>query len=386
MTTKTMVPRNLSLRTKETLRAKSALVGRPFVGPRSICIHTIQACDRKCAFCWYFSPLVKIQPKRKILDYKVLEQTLEDCAEIGVDEINFEGGEVVLYPHAEQSFRKVKELGLRLQAYSHLDFESKHLQYLALADRLIVNLSAITEDLYKHVHGKSGGTLATLLKHLDLLLGLQRKYGKPEMVLTFIVYKENYKQLNAFLDLAQQRGVHEVVLRFFKATKDMRELMFTKESLADLRQMVEVAMTKTYTFKHNIPGLWDTLVNSKMFDEIVAIDRTAMHNDRLFFYDTTGGEKVNCHVGWFYSCIDEHGQVLAPCDNVGVCIAGNIYERSFKDIWFDNDFLHDTLREASGGIHSCSTKWQECRHCSYVPVNKRLNEKVRQVAQGGEGV
>ena len=361
---------------RDMLRVRSSILGRPLIGPMSINIHIIQACDRKCAFCWYFSPLVKNPPQRKLLDYKVLEQTLEDCQEIGVDEINLEGGEVVLYPHCEETFRKVKDLGMRLIAYSHLDFESKHLHYLALADQLTVNLSAITADLYKRVHGKSSGTLHNLLSHLDLLLNLRQKYGKPRIVLTFIVYKENYKQLRAFLDLAQEREVDKVIVRFFKATQEMRELMFTKDELEQLRATVEEALKIPYTFKNNLQSLWHIVNNSGMFEEVVSIDHAPMHNDRLFFYDATGGEKTPCNIGWFYSHIDEHGQVLAPCDSVGVCIAGNIYERSFKDIWFDNDYMHETLREASAGIHTCSSKWKECRHCSYVLVNKFLHDKV----------
>lgn len=366
----------LEPKVRDALRARSSLLGRPLIGPQSINIHIIQACDRKCAFCWYFSPLVKNPPQRKMLDYKVLERTLEDCQNIGVDEINLEGGEVTLYPNAEQAFRKVKDLGMRLVAYSHLDFESKRLKYLALADRLTVNLSAMTEDLYRRVHGKSSGTLSNLLRHLDLLLGLQRKYGKPKMVLTFVVYKDNYKQLRAFLDLAQERGVEKVIVRFFKATQEMRELMFTKDSLAELREIVRTALETPYTFENNLPTLWDIVANSAMFEKIVSIDHSSMHNDRLFFYDSTGGKKSPCHFGWFYSHIDEHGQVIAPCDSIGACISGNIYQRSFKDIWFDNDCMHETLREASAGIQTCHAKWKECRHCSNVRTNKFLDEKV----------
>jgi MoaA/NifB/PqqE/SkfB family radical SAM enzyme len=368
--------RALDPKVRDLLRAKSSALGRPLVGPMSINIHIIQACDRKCAFCWYFSPLVKNPPERKMLDYKVLERTLEDCAEIGVDEINLEGGEVVLYPYAAQTFRKVKDLGMRLIAYSHLDFESKHLKYLALADQLTVNLSAMTEDLYKQVHGKKTGTLSNLLRHLDLLLNLRRKHGKPKIVLTFIAYKDNYKQLPAFLELAKQREVDEVVIRFFKATQEMRELMFSESMLKELREIVQAAMKTTYRFKNNLQSLWDIVTNSGMFEKVYAIEHAAMHNDRLFFYDATGGKQTPCHIGWFYSHIDEHGQVLAPCDSVGVCIAGNIYERSFKDIWFDNDYMHETLREAAVGVQTCNSKWKECRHCSYVHVNKLLNDKV----------
>ena len=371
--------KTLNPKSRDKLRVKSFLFGRPLIGPQSINIHIIQACDRKCAFCWYFSPLVKNPPQHEVLDYKVLERTLEDCQEIGVDEINLEGGEVVLHPQAEEIFRKVKDLGMRLRAYSHLDFESKHLRYLALADFLTVNLSTVTEDLYRRVHGKSTGTLHNLLRHLDLLMNLRRKYGKPKITLSFVLYKDNYKQLKAFLDLAQERGIDQVVIRFFKATQEMQELMLSKDSLVELREIVQVALQIPYTFKHNLQSLWDIVANSGMFEKITAIDHASMHNDRLFFYDSTGGKKTPCHIGWFYSHIDEYGQVLAPCDSIGVCIAGNIYERSFKDIWFDNDYMHETLREASAGIQTCYAKWKECRHCSYVRTNQFLDDKVSRV-------
>ena len=163
----------------------------------------------------------------------------------------------------------------------------------------------------------------------------------------------------------------------------MKDLVFSKESLAQLSDIVETALGAGYTFKHNLENLRKIIVHGHQFENVVALTPTPTNNDRLLLYDATGGEKVNCQIGWYYSYIDENGQVVAPCDGVGVCVSGNVNQRRFKDIWFDNDFLHETLREASGGIHSCSKKWQECRHCSYVPVNKFLNDKIRRAqAQG----
>ena len=366
---------------RDALRVRSAVVGRPLIGPKSVNIHVINSCNYRCEFCWYFSPLVKDQPKRKLLDYKVLEGVLEDCQEIGVDEINLEGGEVTLYPFWVDAFRKVKELGMRLVAYSHLDYNANHLPGLCYADRLTVNFSAMTEDSFKRVHGKKA-SMTRVLKNMDRLLAMRDKCGKPKIMLSFVVYNHNYQELAAFLEMARQREVDQVVVRFFEATEEMRDLFFSKEALASLRQTVETALQTPYEFKHDLKKLHNLISNGKMFDDVVSLPRGPMRNDRLLFYDSTGGT-TNCHVGWFYAHIDEKGRVVAPCDNVGVCVAGNVNERRFKDIWFDNDFLHDTLREASNGIHTCSSKWQECRYCSYVPVNKMLDEKVRRARAGG---
>ncbi len=360
---------------RDALRVKSAVTGKPLIGPKSVNIHLINSCSYRCEFCWYFSPFVKDHPKRKILDYKVLEGVLEDCREMGVEEINLEGGEVTLYPHWVDAFCKVKELGMRLIAYTHLNYDEKHLPGLCYADRLTVNFSAMTGESFRRVHGKKA-SLTRVLKNMDMLLALRDKYGKPGIMLSFVVYKHNYQELAAFLDMAQEHKVDLLVVRFFEATEEMRDLFFSKESLASLRRSVEAALEKPYTYKHDLKKLHNLIVHGNMFDNVVSLPRSKMRNDRLLFYDSTGG-RINCHVGWFYGHIDEQGRVIAPCDNVGVCVAGNVNERRFKDIWFDNDFLHATLREASRGIPTCSSKWQECRYCSYVPVNRMLDQRVK---------
>ena len=366
---------------RDALRIRSSVVGRPLIGPKSVNIHITTSCNYRCEFCFYFSPLIKDRPKRKILDYKVLKGVLEDCQEMGVEEINFEGGEVVLYPYWEKAFRKVKELGMRLIAYSHLGCSADHLPGLCYADQLTVNFSAITEESFKRVHGKKA-SLTRVLENMDRLLSIRDKCGKPRIVLSFVVYNHNYQELAGFLDMAQQRGVDKVVVRFFKATQEIRDLVFSKDALVSLRHTVETALQTPYDFQHNLKELHHLISDGKLFDNVVSMPHSPMHNDRVLFYDATGGS-INCHAGWFYANIDEKGRVVAPCDNVGVCVAGNVNERRFKDIWFNNDFLHDTLREAAQGIHTCSSKWKECRNCRYVSINKMLDEKVRRAETGG---
>lgn len=380
-----MVPSTLTRITdpavRDALRLRSAILGKPLIGPMSVNIHVTSSCNYRCEFCWYFSPFVKDQPKKKILDWEVLEAVLEDCRDIGVDEINFEGGEVTLYPYWKDAFRKVKELGMRLVSYNHLDCTTEYVPVLALAELLKVNFSAMTEESFKRVHGPKA-SMARVLRNMDLLLAMRGKRGKPQILLSFVIYNYNFRELPAFLEMARQRRVDQVVIRFFKATEEMRELFFSKMDLDELRLIVEEALKANYSFRNDLKHLRRVLAEGKIFENVESMGHSPMHNDRLLFYDSTGGE-INCNVGWFYANIDEKGRVVAPCDNVGVCVAGNVNERRFKDIWFDNDFLHDTLREASRGIHTCHSKWKECRYCSYVPMNKLLEQRIRQ-ASGGD--
>lgn len=371
---------------REKLRIESAIHGKPLIGPKSVNIHVINACNYRCEFCWYFSPLVKDHPKGKMLEYKVLESCLEDCLEIGVDEINLEGGETTVYPFWKEAFKKVHDLGMRLIAYTHLDYtlDADRIKHLAYAQKLTVNFSAMTEASFKRVHGEHTN-MKRVLKNIDRLMALRDKIGKPQIVLSFVVYEHNYHELPAFLKMAQERRVDQVIVRFFEATEEMKGLVFSRQAAEELRRIVDEAMKEKFSFRHDLKKWQDLLSNGTMFENIVALDRTAMRNDRLMFYDVTEGKLNHCYIGWFYSHIDELGRVISPCDNVGVCIAGNINERRFKDIWFKNDFLHDTLKEAAAGIHSCSEKWQECRYCGYMPVNRSLHEKVLRASSEQRG-
>ena len=364
---------------RERLRINSAISGKPLIGPKSVNIHVTSACSYKCEFCWYFSPLVKDQPKAKRLEYPVLEGVLEDCHSMSVDEINFEGGETTVYPFWKEAFKKVDDLGMRLIAYTHLDYhaDAAALRALCYAQKLTVNFSAVTEASFKQVHGKQA-SMTRVLKNLDRLLSLRDKFGKPHFALSFVVYNYNYHELAGFLDMAHQRKVDQVIVRFLKPTEETKSLFFSKEQLEELRGIVDRALQKTYSYTHDLARLQQTLSQGKVFENALSLTHSPEHNDRLLLYDSTGGH-THCHMGWFYSHIDEKGRVVAPCDNVGVCVAGNVNERRFKDIWFDNDFLHATLKEASKGIQTSTGKWQECRYCSYVQVNKTLHEKILKI-------
>ncbi|MBF0510737.1 MAG: radical SAM protein [Candidatus Omnitrophica bacterium] len=361
-------------RLKDKLRLKSALMGKPLIGPKSVNIHIINSCNYRCEFCWYFSPFVKSHPPKKMLDFKVLKRVLEDCAQMGVDQINFEGGEVTLYPGWLQAFRMVKKLGMELVVYSHLGVNPRCLPGLCLASQLTVNFSAMSEESFKKIHG-SRASFKLVSKNIERLLAIRQKRGAPKIVLSFVLYSSNFHELEAFLEMAQQRRVDKVVIRFFKATQQMKDLVFTKKQLISLRNIVKSALQKSYSFQHDLNGLYHLISDKQVLVDVEAMRHSKMHNDRLLFYDSTGG-KIHCHTGWFYANIDEKGRVVAPCDNVGVCVAGNVNEQSFKEIWFHSDFLHHILVEASNGIRTSSPKWRECRYCSYVSINQMIHDKI----------
>jgi MoaA/NifB/PqqE/SkfB family radical SAM enzyme len=355
----------------ERLRLKGILSGKPLIGPRAVNIHLTNACDRKCCFCWYFSPMVSWYEKRIDMDLKVLRKVVRDCARMGVEEVNLEGGEVVLYPHVAEVFRMVHAQGMKLAAYTHLAYGPEHLEYLRLADRLSVNLSATTEKSYLRIHGAD--RFKDVIRNLRMLTAMRKKSGAPAIVLTFIINERNYKEIGAFLELAETLKVARVSFRLFEATSEMAPLVLSPRSAISLRRILAKAIAAKYRVVNNLLRIQEVVCREGFLKHRAVMERTERNNDRLFYYHASAQEKFRCYTGWFNALINEKGQVVAPCDNIGICIAGNVNRRSFKDIWFNSKKFQKVRRDALRGVDITRPRWRECRYCGHVALNKSID-------------
>ncbi|NTV30056.1 MAG: radical SAM protein [Candidatus Omnitrophica bacterium] len=365
----------------DTMRLKGLLRERPLTGPRMVNIHLLNSCDRRCRFCWYFSPLVSYPSKRQALDFQVLQRLLHDCAHMGVEEINLEGGEIALYPRVAEVFGIVKDLGMRLAAYTHLGYGQDHLDYLWRADRLTVNLSAANAGSYRKIHG--GDHFADVIRNLRILRKVSQAKGRPCVVLTFIIYKENFREIPEFIKLARMVAADQIIFRLFKATVEMRTLRLSSAALDELKSILARAVRMQGGLKTNLEEIKCILDNGEWFQDRQELEWAGRHNDRLFYYNNLAGEKKPCYAGWFFAYIDERGRVVAPCDNVGVCVAGNINKQSFRDIWFNSAKLRRVRKEALSGVNVERKRWIECRYCGHVQFNRNMHERLSQAAVRG---
>ena len=195
------------------------------------------------------------------------------------------------------------------------------------------------------------------------------------ITLTFIIYKHNLADIIPFLSLAERFGVDRAVFRLFKATEEMKALLITEQDAQELEKIIVKACRARTGVQHNLQEIRRVLRTGNMFRNEVTIPRSPRHNDRLFFYNNTDGTP-RCYVAWFYAFVDEKGRVIAPCDNVGVCVAGNIYRRSFKDIWTHSVSLRRIRREAACGIDTAQDRWIECRNCGHASFNAHIAKEL----------
>ena len=374
--------KNIDFDKFDLIRIKGIIKKQNLIGPRSINIHITNACGRRCLFCWYYSPFVTKKNKIKHISFTKLKQLLYDCKEIHTQTIYLEGGEITLYPRIKEIFYLINSLGFKLNAYSHLAFDKKHLEYLKLADLINVNLSAVNEHSYRMIHGKGRFGFNEVVKNLFLLSKVKKTSQKPKIILTFIITELNYPEIEKFIRLAEKLNIDELKFELHTATKEMQQLVLLPLSFDKLKKTVYSLLNRKFRVKNNLINLYNIITSKSFLKDCSSFNWSLKHNDRYFYYNVIGKNKTNCFLGWFYSFIDEKGRVIAPCDNIGVCIAGNIYEESFKNIWRNSDKFKKIRTEALAGIDVTQKKWVECKYCGYTSFNKKVSSFIKKIKPG----
>ena len=374
---KEILEKKILIKKRDILRYQGIFLGRPIIGPRQLHLHITNVCDRKCIFCWYNSPLVSKKESPRHIDFEVLKRLILDCKDMNIETINLEGGEITLHPEMKKVFLLIKSLRFRLITYSHLAFNKKHLDYLRFADLINVNLSASNKKSYEAIHGDN--KFQQVIRNLYSLDAIKKKDGKPKIILSFIITELNYKEIEKFISLAQKLHADRLKFKLHKATKELQQLVLTKSSFTRLRKMLSCLLKKDLKIKNNLMQIFNIIKDDNFLKNRFYLNRTNRHNDRYFYYYAFPGNRINCFIGWFYALIDEMGRVIAPCDNVGVCIAGNINKESFKSIWYRSHKFQKIRTESMNEIDIREKKWHECRYCSNVDLNKKMLSMIKTI-------
>ena len=88
-----------------------------------------------------------------------------------------------------------------------------------------------------------------------------------------------------------------------------------------------------------------------------------------------------CYNSWYFCLIDLDGNVKICCQNDKIT-AGNIYKRSFKEIWMSKEF--QKIRELGKFSFKPGTEdWKECNFCYWDKLQKDVHQKLMKYGKGG---
>ncbi len=301
------------------------------------------------------------------MPFDALKRLILDCARLKVKTIILKGGEIVLYPRLEETLKLIKQLRLKSIVYSHLAYPHTQLKTVSLAEAINVNLSASSAKSYMAIHGDKNFGL--VIKNIRLL---KRLAHPPEITFTFIITEKNYQEISSYLALAAKLRVNRVNFVLHIATEELKALVISQSAKENLQKSIPRIIKSAFSLKHNLSYILE-LINAPGFGKnCLSLPWGIDHNDRYFYYKTFPGNRIKCFVAWFYSYIDEQGRVIAPCCNIGVCVAGNILEQSFRQIWLRSKKLKEIRTESMKKVDITEKRWCECRNCGYTDFNRMV--------------
>ncbi|RKZ25131.1 hypothetical protein DRQ26_06405, partial [bacterium] len=246
-------------------------------------------------------------------------------------------------------------------------------------DWLRVNLSAATEKTYSKIHtnGKRG-----LLKEVIRNIENITKNHHTRVTVVFIITELNWKEIEKAIRICLETGVKEIAFKLMEASEETKSLILSHSSARKLQKLIEYIMAKEYRIRHNLNEILETISAEGFGKDKVAIKKTRLHNDR-YFYFSSQNKKYACYIPWFYSYIDVHGRVIAPCDNGGTMVMGNVKKEGFRNIWFSDKYMKARIA-AKNGIDVNKKRWQQCRYCTNIGFNKSVQDIIDKHAAAKE--
>lgn len=314
-----------------------------YVPPVNLQLDPTNRCNNHCSFCFYdIFPLNEFS-RRDELPTDVIIRALTEFKEVGGKSVEYTGGGEPLIHKGFKEFNKVsKNLGLERALVTNGVELDKNLEDIVDYSWVRVSLNAGSPENYKKVHGAREEYYDRVIENI-YELGIYKEKDNVAGI-SFIVNKDNYKDIETVGNIAKDAGMDNV--RYSLAYKPEREEEFEGvwEDITDRLQKVSSLNDddfKVFSFHNRIKDIKG---------------------------ETKGGF---CYYTHMTAVLGANG-ILYPCcyfkydDKYNL---GNIKDNSFKDLWYGQkrkDFWNETGKDCGA---SC---WmtEKNKLASYITQDK----------------
>lgn len=306
-----------------------------YKGPDCVQIDLTSNCNNNCIGCWCNSPLLGARAYsgvRKVatLPAELVRSLVDELAGMGTKEIYFSGGgEPLMHPDLLSLLEYSKQLGLACTLHTNFtladEMTVKRLIDMGI-DQLTVSVWAGTPRTYAATHPNKSETAFYRLRDMLCMLNSLKRAGRPYTKIYHVVSSLNCEELEmmaAFARDTKSDAVEFTVIDTIPGATDV---------LALSRQQRARVLEQCEQLKSSPDGLH--LHNLDNFSR-----RIADPGAESALYERGFIETMPCYVGWLFARI-------MPDGNVNSCLkshrfpVGNLYERSFRQIWNSREQIH----------------------------------------------
>ncbi len=358
-----------------------------FIGPELVQIDLTNACNNDCIGCWCRSPLLgdRMMPQniqKQTLSLDRIQMVLDECAQMGTTNIYLAGGgEPFMHPDIMDIVGYIKKIGLSCHIHTNFTLvsPSRASELVEMGvDHLIVSLWAATPDTYSRTHpNKTISTFETIVNTLKQIVDLKQG-GPPHIVLYHVIMNLNYHELQAMVSLAAELEVNAIEFAVVDVIPGFTDKLLLNEK--QRYEVLEACGRVQKLMKRN--QVYDNL-DIRIDDFIQRISTSGATEGN---YEAEMLNETPCLIGWNFARIVADGNVNS-CLKAHRIPVGNIYEKSFREIWNSPEQMKFRCKTREGNINDPffsqigndgSAKVGCHRGCDDIERNRRLWKRLQQ--------
>lgn len=272
------------------------------LGPLKVDIAVTSACNYRCIFCGTHSSLLKEKVKPQFMSRPILTGILDSLIELKTKDVLFAGNGEPFLSSAMFDVISNNIFGLRFEILTNGSMLDKATgdTFFPMVSKLTVSLNSGNGNSHKITHGYNGESQFGLIFQYLVNLAIR---NRNKLELNYVITRDNFNEIPEFLKLARVLGV-----------------------------------------RYHIRS-----VDAKQFNELEINDKPQPK------------QLYPCYMGFIQPGIRADGSVLLCCGDFARPL-GNLNNRSFKDIWQDENSralrfkaatMHETQEPVYWGCYDC---------------------------------
>ncbi len=351
--------------------------------PKYVTIDLTNSCNLNCIGCWTHSPLLKDKEaskewKSQIIPFDTLKKLIEDLHDLGTERIRLTGGgEPFLYPKIMEAIRLIKEKGMACDITTNFVLltkkEIKKLFKLNI-DELVVSIWAGDAETYVKTHpNQTQKTFDRIKANLEFIAQYKEKVRKgPKVIMANVISNINYNKIEEIARFATNVSLDEIYFTPIDPIKGRTDILLLNnkerkillKKLNNAIKIVEAYNKKSKTHKIKIDDINRFIgkIKSRKADEGQ--------------YDLSVINKP-CYISYIFTRVLSNGDIV-PCCRAVMYPMGNINKKSFKNIWFSEEY--DKFRERALYESKLSPYFKKigcCTTCDNQVHNREIEDSMR---------